>query len=150
MSSGEFGAARFFLWRKLHEFDSGKVGIVKIELPFAIAADFGFFGEWSAVFAELFLRGMDVGNAESDVIHYAEEMFVLAGRVVQHQFEPVSAVGNLEGDPGGFVVFHPAVPVGTETKDVFVEMFHGCAIADNEAGVDDSRLNGLMRRRGVL
>ena len=121
---------------EFHEFDASFVGVVEIELPFAVAADFGFFGEWRAVFAELFLRRVNVGDAESDVVHDAEEMFVLAGWVVKHEFEPVGAVGDLERDPRGFVVFHSAVPIGAEAEDVFVEMFHGGAVANDEAGVD--------------
>jgi len=134
---GEFGAARFLHGRELHEFDASFVGVVEIELPFAVAADFGFFGKRGAVFAELFLCCVDVRDAERDVVHDAEKMFVLSGWVVEHEFEPVGAVRNLERDPARFVVFHAAMPVRAEAEDVFVEAFHFFAIADDEAGVND-------------
>ena len=139
--SGEFGAARFLHGSELHEFDAGFVWVVEIELPFAVAADFGFLGERRAILAELFLRGVDVGDAERDVVHNAEEVFVLAGWVVEHEFEPVGAVGDLERDPRGFVVFHAAVPVGAEAEDFFVEMAFGGAILNNEPSVNHTPAN---------
>ena len=35
-------ATWIFNWRRLHQFDAGEVGIEDVELPFAVAADFGF------------------------------------------------------------------------------------------------------------
>ena len=43
------GAARFFDGSEFHQLDAGVVRIVKIELPFAVAANFRFFGELHAV-----------------------------------------------------------------------------------------------------
>ena len=38
MGCGEFGAAWFFFGREFHEFDASLVGVVEVELPFAVAA----------------------------------------------------------------------------------------------------------------
>ncbi len=43
------GAARFFYGREFHQLDTGVVRIVKIELPFAVAANFRFFAELHAI-----------------------------------------------------------------------------------------------------
>ena len=136
MSRGEFGAAGFFLGSEFHEFDAGLVGVVYVELPFTVAAEFGFFRELYTVLDELRFCGLDVGNTERDVVHDAEEMFVLACWVVDHKFEPISAIGHLERNPGGFIVFHSSMPVGTEAENVFVEMIHSGAILDDEPCVD--------------
>ena len=42
-------AAGFFDGGEFHEFDAGFVGVVEIELPFAVAADLGLFGPSPAV-----------------------------------------------------------------------------------------------------
>ncbi len=52
----ELGAAGFLDGLEFHEFDAGVVGIVEVELPFAVAADLGFFGELEAVVAERAVR----------------------------------------------------------------------------------------------
>jgi hypothetical protein len=45
MSTSVLGAARFFDLRKLHQLNAGLARIIKIELPFAVAANSWFFGE---------------------------------------------------------------------------------------------------------
>ena len=74
--AGVVGAARFLNGLKFHEFDAGVVGIVKIELPFAAAADFGFFVGLQAIFNELLLRRVNVCDAEGDVVHDTESMVI--------------------------------------------------------------------------
>src|SRR5580658_9660525 len=41
--AGELGAAGFLDWLEFHEFDAGLVGVVDVELPFAVAPDLGLF-----------------------------------------------------------------------------------------------------------
>ena len=48
--SSVLAAAGFFDGGEFHELDAGVVGVVEIELPFAIAADFGLLGALPAVF----------------------------------------------------------------------------------------------------
>ena len=69
--------------------------------------------------------------------------------LVQHVLDPVGAVGNLQGDPLGLIVFHPAVPVGTEAEDVAIEMIFGLAMINKKTGVDHvARNRGSRWRRG--
>jgi hypothetical protein len=64
------GAARFFDWSKFHEFDAGGVGIVEVERPLAVAADFGAIVGGGAVGFDLGLGGVDVADAERKMILY--------------------------------------------------------------------------------
>jgi hypothetical protein len=145
--ASEFGAARFLGGGEFHEFDAGQVGVVEVELPFAVSADLGSFDGLDAGFCDFVVDGVDVGNAERDVIHDAERVFIGVGRNIQHVLDPVRAVGNLHGDPAGFVVFHAAVPIGAEAENVFVEMIGGSAVSDDEAGVNDANRVGRIRGR---
>jgi len=131
------GATGLLDGHEFHEFDEGVVRVVEIELPFAVAADFGFFDFVPAVGAELLFGGVDVGDAEGDMIHHAESAFVGVRGDVEHVFEPVGAVANLHVDPIGFVILHAAVPIDLETENVFVEMIFSGAIVDDDAGVDE-------------
>ncbi len=69
--AGEFGAASLSFGSELHEFDARVVGVVEIELPFAVAAELGFFAGLPAVFDELSFCRLNVGHAQSDMIHYS-------------------------------------------------------------------------------
>ena len=134
--SSIFGAARFLYRSEFHKFDAGAVGIVNVQLPFSAAADMGFFGELEASVAKTLFGGVDVGYADGDVVHDAADALVGVGRGVDHEFEPVGAVGDLHGDPVGYVVLHATVPVGAKAEDVFVEVLGGDAIANDEACMD--------------
>ncbi len=123
---------------EFHEFDASVVGIIEVELPFAVTADLGFFAAGPTVLAKLRFRGVNVGDAESDVVHYAESVMVSVGWDVEHVFDPVGAIGNLHVDPAGFVVFPSTVPVHVEAEDVFVEMVFGGAVVNYESRVDDT------------
>src|SRR6266850_7816150 len=84
---------------------------------------------------------MDVRNAERDVIHDAPKAFVGTERDVNHEFDPVCSVRDLQGDPIGLVIFHPAMPIRAKSQNVFVEVLHSRAIAHDEAGVDEMCAN---------
>lgn len=135
VGTGEFGAAGLSLGREFHEFNTSVVGIVEIELPFAVAAELGLLAGLPTVFEELRFCRLNVGNTESDVVHHAESMFVGGWGNIEHVFHPVCAVGNLHGDPACFVVLHAAMPVRAEAENVFVKAVHGGAVVDDEAGV---------------
>src|SRR6267378_2383395 len=77
MRAGEFGTAGLFLGREFHELDASVVGIVEIELPFAVATNLGFLARFPAVLDKLLLGCVDVRYSERDVVHHAEG--VLAG-----------------------------------------------------------------------
>src|SRR5215469_2109334 len=65
------------------------------------------------------------------------EFFVVGvGRNVEHVFNPVGAVGDLEFVPVRAVVFEPAVPVETKAKQINVEMILGSQVLDYESRMD--------------
>src|SRR5215467_14486258 len=135
MRSGEFGAARFFFGSKFHEFDAGFIRIVNIELPFAVATEFGFFCEFCAVLDQLCFRSLNVNDAESDVVHHAEKVFVLAGSIVKHVLKPVRTVWNLERNPTSFVVFHSAMPIRAEAQQILVKLILSGAVLHDKASM---------------
>src|SRR5882672_8531301 len=132
MRAGIFRAARFLHGREFHDFDAGFVGIVQIELPFAAAADLGFFAGLPAVLDELLPGGFDVRNAQRNVIHHAERAMVRIVWDVEHVLDPVCAIGDLYVNPADLVVFPSTLPVEMEAEDVFVEVVFGGAIVDNK------------------
>src|SRR5579884_853985 len=89
---------------------------------------------------------MDVRDAESDVVHYAEFALVGIGGDVKHIFDPVGAVGDLHVHPISLHVLHTSLPVEAKAEDVFVKMVHGSAVVDDEAGVDEVKAIRLWRR----
>src|SRR6266705_4171378 len=140
MRASVVGAAGFLNGSEFHEFDTGVVGVVEIELPFAVTADLGFFGAVPTVLAKLLFGGVDVRDSESDVVHDAESMMVSVGRDVEHVFEPVGAVGDLHVDPTGFVVVPSTVPVDVEAENVSVEMVFGGAAINHNTGMNYSHV----------
>src|SRR5208283_1856258 len=147
VGSSELGAARFFDWGEFHKFDAGIVGIVQVELPFAIATDF-WGGIGAHIGARLFQRGcghFNVFHADRNVIHDAERLLVRGGTDVQHVLDPIGAIGNLHGDPVGVGILHAAVPIGAKSENVLVEMIHGGAVFDDETGVYYAHVTGTGR-----
>ena len=139
MRPSVLGAAGLLRGCEFHEFDTRVVGIVEVKLPFAVAADFRLFAAAPTVLAKLLFRGVDVGDAEGDVVHDAESVMVCVDWDVEHVFDPAGAVGDLHVHPAGFVVFPSAVPVEVKAKDVFVKAIFGGAVFDDEAGVKNAR-----------
>ena len=121
---------------EFHEFDAGTVGVIEVELPFAVAADFGLFGPIPTVHTELLFSSVNVGDAEGDVVHDAERVVIGVWRNIDHEFDPVCSIGDLKGNPVGLILLHAAMPVRTETEDVFVEVLFGGAVMDDEARVN--------------
>src|SRR6266481_2872183 len=138
MRASIFRAAGFLYGSEFHQFNTGVIGIVEIELPFAAAADFGLFGAAPTVCAELLFSSVNIGNAESDVVRHAERSVVCIGGDIQHVFDPVGAVGNLHVDPVGFIVLSSALPVKVEAVAVFVEMVFRFAVAHHEANMNQT------------
>ena len=65
--------------------------------------------------------GVDIGDAERDVVHDAERVFIGIGRNVEHVLDPIGAVGDLHGDPVVCIFRHAAVPVRTEAEEFFIK-----------------------------
>ncbi len=152
MWGGEIAAARLFCWFEFHQLDAGVIWIEDVELPFAVAAHL------RVLFAVLFpsmrfekcLRLLHVGDAIRNVIHNAGQADIWMRGLIQHVFEPIGAVWHLERNPIGDVVFHAAVPVGTESEDLTVEMIVGVAVVGEESDVDHAVGNRIGRGRGRI
>ena len=79
------------------------------------------------------------GDAEGEVVHHAGLVKSWVGAGVEHVFEPVGAVWNLEADPVvDAIVFGAAVPVRPEAQDLLPERILFLAVGHNEAYVDDA------------
>jgi hypothetical protein len=151
LGAGEGVAAGGFGGFELHVLDADEVGVVEVELVFAVAAHlFGGLGAWRE--AALFEGGDDgvhVGDAEGEVIVDADLMGGGVGGGVEHVLDPVGAVGDLEGDEVGDAVFHAAHPVEVKAEDVLVELVFCGGGADDEARVDDAPGDVLRACRGL-
>ena len=145
MLGGEGGAAGFLCGGELHVLDPGLVGIEEVELNFAVAAHLGFgaVGAFAVVAGESDDDVVHVGGAEGEVIGHAGLAERRGRGGVEHVFEPVGAVGNLEADPvGDVIVFGATVPVGAEAEDLLPEGVLFGAVGDDEAYVDDAGAGG--------
>ena len=79
MRAGEVGAAGLLDGFEFHELDAGQVGVVEIQLPFAVTADFRRLRAVNFDFREPRLDVVNVGYAEGDVIHDTESARVGGG-----------------------------------------------------------------------
>jgi hypothetical protein len=136
MGTIEFGTTGFFDGLEFHEFDARVVGIVEIELPFAVAADFWLFRELYAALQELFLGSVDVWNSEGNVIHDAESMMIGVCGNMQHVFNPRGTVGYLHIHPVGLIVFHASMPIHAKAENVLVEAVFGRTVVNNDSGMN--------------
>ena len=73
------------------------------------------------------------------MILHAALLFVRSGRDVEHVFDPVGAVGDLNLPPVVVGVLEAAVPVHTEAEEIPIEAILGSAVLDDEAGVKHAR-----------
>src|SRR5712664_3809825 len=69
------------------------------------------------------------------MILYAEILAVGVCRNVQHVFDPVVAIGNLELVPVESVILEAAAPVEAKAEEIKVKAVFGVHIFYNEAGV---------------
>ena len=88
LSGGEF-----------HDFDTGAVGIVDIEAPFAVAPNFRSVQFFQAVLAQLACRGLNFVHSQREMILHTALLGVCIGRNVEHVLDPVRAVGDLKQGP---------------------------------------------------
>src|SRR2546429_8821040 len=73
------------------------------------------------------------------MILHAALLLVRGGRDVEHVFDPVGAVGDLNLPPVVVGVLEAAVPVHTEAEEIPIEAILGSAVLDDEAGVKHAR-----------
>jgi len=83
----------------VHDFDAGEVGVVDVERVFTVAANFGAVEFCGAVDAKMRRGIVGVFYAKRKMILHAAFLFVSARGNVQHEFDPLLAVGNLDFVP---------------------------------------------------
>ena len=103
-------AARLFRGRGFHQLDAGEVRVVNVVLPFTVAADFGHFvGELAVGSETVSVKLIDcflhIVHTEAEMVLNAEFLMIGVGGNVQHVFDPVRAVGNLDFEPIDVGVF---------------------------------------------
>src|ERR1700727_778127 len=108
---------------ELHELDASLVGVVEVELDFAVAAHltFGAVGPFAVIAGQSDDSVRHADDAEGEMIHDPGVLKRWVGRVVEHVLEPVGAVGDLDADPVVDVRLWTAVPVRTDAEDAFPE-----------------------------
>src|SRR5256884_9707228 len=82
------------------------------------------------------------------MILHAALLLVRGGRDVEHVFDPVGAVGDLNLPPVVVGVLEAAVPVHTEAEEIPIEAILGSAVLDDEAGVKHARADLFGGGRG--
>ena len=138
MRSGVGIAARRLRGFVLHELDAGHIGIVDVEGPFAVAAYFGVIFRFEAVGAQARVAGLNFVDGEREMILYAALIVIGVGGDVEHVFDPVGALGDLDFPPVVVSVLEAAVPVHAEAEEVAVEAVFDGAVFDDEAGMQDA------------
>src|SRR6266699_3110666 len=73
------------------------------------------------------------------MILHAALLFVRGGRDVEHVFDPVGAVGDLNLPPVVVGILEAAVPVHTEAEEIPIEAILGSAVLDDETRARHAR-----------
>ena len=141
-------AARFLFRSEFHHFDASAVWIVRVQTVFAIAADFRAIEYSQAVGVKLGRSIVNIFHAERKMILHSKLFVVSIGRNVEHVFDPVGAVRNLQFVPVDAVILEPAVPVEAESQKVNIETILRSHVFDHETRMDQARTD-LLRRRHV-
>ena len=136
-------AAGLLDWGEFHDFDAGSVWVVRIETVFAVAADFGAVECCVGTGFEFGGCGVNVFDAEGEMILHTKLFVVGGGWDVEHVLDPIGAIGNLEFVPVGAVVFKSSCPVKAETKKVDVETVFSSQVFDYETRMDQARADLL-------
>ena len=82
------------------------------------------------------LRLLHIGNAERNVIEYPHYPQIRMLWLVQHVFQPVRAVRDLQRHPVSLVGFHSSVPVGAKSKQVAVKVVFCIAVVNQKPSMD--------------
>ena len=139
--------ARFLCGRELHNFDACAVWVVSIQAVFAVAADFWAVECLQAVQTKLARGSVNVFHAQGEMVLHSELFVVGVCRNIEHVFDPVGAVGNLEFVPIGAVIFKSAVPVKAKPEEVNVKTILGAHVFDDETCMDQVRTDLRGRSR---
>ena len=89
---------------------------------------------------------MDFFYREREMILYATLLFVGVWRNVEHVFDPVVSIRNLNLPPVIVGVLEATVPIHAEAEKVSVEAVFDRGVLDDESGMDHASANLLSRR----
>src|SRR3954465_15075303 len=81
------------------------------------------------------------------MILHAELFMVGIGSNVEHVFNPVGAVGDLQFIPVNTVVLEPAIPVEAKSQQINIEPVFSIAVLDHKTCVDQVCTDLLGGRR---
>lgn len=145
VSGGVGMAAGSFCGAPVHDFDAREIGVVDIDGVLAVAPYFGTIEFAGAAGAKNRGGGVSIVDAEREMILHAEFPMVGGGGDVEHEFDPVVAVGNLNlipvdifvGGDLGVDVLEAAIPIEAEAEKLDVELFHAVEVIDDEAGMNE-------------
>src|SRR6266403_100416 len=132
-------AARFTRWRELSDFHARIVGIVDVQSAFTVAADSRAGNLLRSILAELLGGGLNFRYAEGKMILRSELLMIGICGNVQHVFDPIVAIGNLQFVPVQPVVLEPTLPVQFEAKQIDVESILCRRVFDHKSGVKETR-----------
>ena len=97
---------------------------------------------------KLFNRLLHVADPEAEMVLHAKFLMIGVGRDVEHVFNPVRAVGNLDFEPvdvgvfsrgAGRKVLEAALPIEAKAKRVEIRLVHHVKVLGNEPGVNQVR-----------
>src|ERR1700751_1001655 len=118
-----------------HDLDAGTVGIVDIDAPLAVTSYLRSVQLFHAALAQLGCGGLNVVEAQREMIVHAALLGVGLGGSVEHVPDPVGAIRDLNFPPVVGSVLETAMPVHSEAEQIPVEAIFGRAILDDEASV---------------
>ena len=128
-------AARFLGGLEFHELDACEIGIVGVKRPFSVPSNFRAVKFLQSVLVELFGSAVNVSHAQRKMILYAEILAVGVCRNVQHVFDPVVAVRDLDFVPVDAIVLEAAIPIQPEAKKVDIEAIFSGGVFNDKPGV---------------
>ena len=145
MRAREWSTAWFLRRTKFHVLDAYLIGVVQIQLVFAIASHLLVRSRRRrpAALRQLGYDGVHVDNPQRKVVCGTKSAVARMWRQIEHVLNPICTIWHLQGDKIGHSIFHAASPVEAKPEELLVKaVLHGRA-ADHKTCMNDARANGL-------
>lgn len=145
MFASEGRAAGLLRGSELHELYPGEVGVEEVELDLAIAANLALcaVSPFAVIVAEDADGVFHADYTEGEVVHNTDMLKGGVWAIVEHVFEPVRAIRDLDADPVVHIGLGPAMPIGAEAENLLPESVLFGTVGDHEADVDDASAGGV-------
>src|SRR6266852_1888662 len=137
-------AASFARGLKLCDFHARVVGVVNVNPAFAVAADSRAGNLLDSILAQLLYGCLYFRYAKGKMVLCAQLLVIGSGGNVEHVFDPVVAIWNLQLIPIDAVVLHAAIPVDLEAKQVDVEAILRGHVFDDEPGMNEGLADAIV------